>query len=169
MKRTLLLACLLLFAAQPAIAQQAAPASSQARINITGWRLECDAQTKLACHLSNQITQLPTGGLIISMTMVPIANGKTQLTMQVPLGAAVGAPIIVNLGNGVKQNYTYLTCSQQGCFASATVQDAVLAAMRAGKTEMKVTYTILDQTLAPHDINASIALTGFSEVYDKLK
>jgi invasion protein IalB len=168
MKRLSLLACLLLLAAQPAIAQQA-PAASQTRFNITGWRLECDAQTKLACHLSNQITQLPTGGLIISMTMVPVASGKTQLTLQVPLGAAVGTPIIVNLGNGVTQNYPYLTCSQQGCFATATVQDAVLAAMRAGKGEMKVTYTLLDQTLAPHDINASIALTGFSEVYDKLK
>ncbi|HEY1727246.1 MAG TPA: invasion associated locus B family protein [Candidatus Baltobacteraceae bacterium] len=168
MKRISLLACLLLLVAQPAIAQQAAPAS-QARINITGWRLECDAQTKLACHLSNQITQLPTGGLIISMTMVPVANGKIQLTMQVPLGAAVGTPISVNLGNGVTQNYPYLTCSQQGCFATATVQDAVLTAMRAGKVEMKVTYTILDQTLTPHDINASIALTGFPEVYDKLK
>ncbi len=169
MKRTSILACLLLLAAQPALAQQTGPTSSQARINITGWRLECDAQTKLACHLSNQITQLPTGGLIISMTMVPVANGKTQLTMQVPLGAAVGTPIIVSLGNGVTQNYSYLTCAQQGCFASATVQDAVLAAMRAGKSEMKVTYTLLDQTLAPHDVNASIAMTGFSEVYDKLK
>lgn len=168
MKRIYLLAGLLVLAAQPAIAQQA-PTTSQARINITGWRLECDAQTKLACHLSNQITQLPTGGLIISMTMVPVASGKTQLTMQVPLGAAVGTPIVVNLGTGMTQNFSYLTCSQQGCFATGTVQDNVLAAMRAGKGEMKVTYTILDQSLAPHDINANIALTGFSEVYDKLK
>jgi invasion protein IalB len=170
MKRITLFACLLVLCGQPAIAQTSGQSQPQARVNITGWRLECDpTRTKLSCKLLNEISQAPNAALIINFTLLPTPAGKTQMTMEVPVGAALASPISVNIGTGVTQTFPYLTCSQQGCYATAPLQDNVLAAMRAGKVEMKVTYTLLDQNLAAHDVNASVALTGFSDVYDKLK
>ncbi len=144
--------------------------TTSASVAVAGWKLECDAgKTTLACHMLNQIVSSSNGALIIGFTLVPTSDGKTVLTMQVPLGTSVRTPIGVSVTGGPSQTYQFLMCSQQGCFASSPINADLLAAMRAGKGEMRVTYAVLDGNLVEHDVTASLSLEGFSQVYDHLK
>ena len=142
----------------------------QASVAVTGWRLECDpGKTALVCHARDQILQAGNGALVIGFDLTPVPDGKTNLTINVPLGTSVRTPVGVSIGGGSPQNFAFLTCSQQGCFATGVINAELLAAMRAGKSELKVTYAILDQNLGEHVVTASLSLTGFAEVYDRLK
>lgn len=160
--------------AAPALAAtpppQSGPATTSANVAVTGWKLECDpGKTTLACHMLNQIVSSSNGALIIGFTLVPTSDGQTVLTMQVPLGTSVRTPIGVSVTGGPSQTYQFLMCSQQGCFATGPINADLLAAMRAGKGEMRVTYAVLDTNLVEHDVTASLNLAGFSQVYDRLK
>lgn len=165
-------ALLLFFAlAAPAYAATPAPQAQQqqASVAVTGWRLECDPmKSSLLCHARDQILQSGSGALIIGFDLTPAPDGKTNLTVNVPLGTSVRTPVVVSIG-GPSQNFSFLTCSQQGCFATGVINGDLLAAMRAGKGDMKVTYAILDNNLGEHAVTASLSLAGFSEVYDRLK
>lgn len=143
--------------------------SSSARVAISGWHLECNPNgAKLACRILNEITQSQGNGLLLGFTLNQGAKGAVNLTLEVPLGAAVNAPITISMPAGVTENFPFVTCSQQGCFAAAAVDAALLSAMRAGKSELKATYTLLDTNLNPHAVTVSLPLTGFAEVYEKL-
>ena len=144
--------------------------SSTARVAISGWHLECNPGTgaKLACRILNQITQSPGGGLLLGFTLNQGMKGAVNLTLEVPLGAAVNSPVTISMPAGVTENFPFVTCSQQGCFAAAAVDAPLLAAMRGGKAEMRATYTLLDGSLNPHAVTVSLPLTGFDEVYAKL-
>jgi invasion protein IalB len=152
-------------------APQAPAATTQsARVSVSGWRLECNPTntSSLACHVLNSI-QAQNGGLVISFTLSPAADGKTSLAMQVPLGAAVRTPIGLSVAGGPSQNFPFLLCTQQGCYATGTINSDLLAAMKSGKGELKVSYGILDNGLTEHGIAASVSLTGFPEVDERLK
>jgi invasion protein IalB len=154
----------------PAFAQTTPPATTnQVRVAVSGWHLECDpAKTKLSCHALDQIVQQPSGAPVIQFNFAVTPDGKTLLTMQVPLGDAIGAPIDVTIGS-TSQKFPFLFCSQQGCYATGTVQPDLLAAMRTSSSDMKVTYSVLDNNLAEHAVTASLSLTGFAQVDDSLK
>jgi invasion protein IalB len=167
MKTSIAALCALLCLAVAQAPSAAQTASS--RVSISGWHLECNPSgANLTCRILNQITQTPGGGLLLGFTLNQGVKGATNLTLEVPLGAAVNAPVTLNMGNGVTQDFPFVTCSQQGCYAAAAVDAALLKAMRDGKAQMKATYTLLDTNLAPHAVTVSLPLTGFSEVYDKL-
>jgi len=155
-------------AATPAPEAPAATTQS-ARVAVSGWRLECDPTntSSLACHVLNSI-QAQNGALVISFTFSPAADGKTTLAMQVPLGAAVRTPVEVSVVGGPSQNFAFLLCTQQGCYATGALNGDLLAAMKAGKGELKVTYGILDNGLAEHGIAASLPLAGFADVDARL-
>ncbi len=150
-----------------------APASTtqSARVGVSGWRLECDPTntTALACHVLDSIVQAQNGGLVISFTFSPAPDGKTLLTMQVPLGVALRTPIAVSVTGGPSQNFTFMLCSQQGCYATGAIDSDLLTAMKAGKGDLRVNYSLLDNSLAEHGITASLPLTGFPDVYARLK
>ncbi|MGH7685096.1 MAG: invasion associated locus B family protein, partial [Vulcanimicrobiaceae bacterium] len=139
-------------------------------VSISGWHLECNPSgaAKLACRILNQITQTPGGALLLGFTLSQGAKGAVDLTLQVPLGAGVNSPVTIGMPGGATENFPFVTCSQQGCFAAATVDAPLLSAMRAGKAEIRATYTLLDNNLSPHGVTVSLPLTGFAEVYDKL-
>lgn len=171
------IAAMLLFVCAVAPVSAATPApgaadatTQSARVAVSGWRLECDPTktTSLACHVQNSI-EAQNGGLIISLTFSPATDGKTNLAMQVPLGTSVRTPVNVSVTSGPSQSFPFLFCSQQGCFATGAVNADLLAAMKAGKGELRLSYSILDNGLAEHGVTASLALTGFSEVDERLK
>jgi invasion protein IalB len=168
-------ALLLLFGlAAPVSAASPAPqapgsTTQSARVSVSGWRLECDPTNTsgLACHVLNSI-QAENGGLVISFTVSSTGGGQTTLAMQVPLGAALRTPIGVSIGGGALQNFPFLLCTQQGCYATGAINSDLLAAMKAGKGELKISYGILDNGLTEHGIAASLPLTGFPAVYERL-
>ncbi len=167
-------ACAVLFLcciAAPANAATPPPqeATTPANVAITGWKLECDpGKTALACQVLNSI-QTANGALVIGFSVQPAADGKTSLTIKVPLEASVRTPIGVSVTGGASQSFQFLTCSPQGCFATGTISADLLAAMRAAKGDLKVAYVLLDASLTERTITATIPLAGFAQVYDKLK
>jgi invasion protein IalB len=167
-------AALLFAIAAPALGATPAPqagTTTSANVAVTGWRLECDpGKTALACHANNSIVQASNGALVIGFTVAQGADGKTIMTMNVPLGTSLRTPMGVSVaGGGPSQSFQFLTCSQQGCYATGTVNADLLAAMRDAKGDLRVTYDVLDNNLVPHTITASLPLTGFSQVDDRLK
>lgn len=165
----------LLFAiAAPALgatpAPQAGTTTTSANVAITGWRLECDpGKTSLACRALDSIVQSSNGGLVIQFTVAQTTDGKSILTMNVPLGTSVRTPIGVSVADGPTQAFQFLACAQQGCIATGTVNADLLAAMRAAKGDLRVTYDLLDANLNPHTITVSLPLAGFAQVDDRLK
>lgn len=156
------------YAATPA--PQAAGTTTSANVSVTGWRLECDpGKTSLACRALDSIVQSSNGGLVIAFTVYQTADGKSNLTMNVPLGTSVRTPIGVSVTGGAAQSFQFLTCSQQGCYATGTLNADLLAAMREAKGDLRVVYDILDNNLAPHTITVSLPLSGFAQVDDRLK
>ncbi|HTV93373.1 MAG TPA: invasion associated locus B family protein [Verrucomicrobiae bacterium] len=170
-------ACAVLFLccfAVPGYAATPAPpvggTTTSANVAVTGWRLECDpGKTALACHANDSIVQSSNGGLVIRFTVAQTADGKTILTMNVPLGTSVRTPIGVSVAGGPSQSFQFLTCSQQGCYATGSLNSDLLAAMREAKGDLRVVYDVLDNNLVPHTITASLSLVGFSQVDDRLK
>ena len=156
------------YAATPA--SSAPPTTQQAAVAVTGWRLECDpVKTTLACHALDNIVQAQNGALIVGLAISSNADGKAVLTTTVPLGTSVHAAVSVTVAGGPTQQFPFLTCSQQGCFATGTINADLLTAMRAAKGNMSVTYGVLDANLAEHTVTASVSLAGFPAVYDRLK
>jgi invasion protein IalB len=159
--------------AAPALAAPpaaAAATTTTANVAISGWKLECSpTKDALACRALDTIVQASNGGLVIGFSLVMTPDGKTNLTINVPLGTSVRTPVGVSIAGGPAQNFPFLACGQQGCFATGNVNADLLSAMRAAKTNLTVTYGVLDGNLAEHVVTASLPLTGFPEVYDKLK
>ena len=145
-------------------------ATTSANVAITGWKLECNpTKGALACRALNTIVQAPSGGLVIGFSIFLAPDGKTNMTINVPLGNSVRTPVGVSIAGGPSQNFPFLACSQQGCFAVGPLNADLLGAMRSAKANLTVTYGVLDANLAEHVVTASLPLTGFGEVYDKLK
>lgn len=168
--RYALAALSLYFFAAPAYAATPAPASGGTTTNVAvaGWHLECDpGKTTLACSVLNSV-QTQNGALIMGFSVAPTTDGKTGLTVRVPLNSSVRTPVSVSVGTAT-QTFPFLTCSQQGCFATGTLNADLLAAMRAGSGALNVSYALLDSSLTPRGITASLPLSGFGQVYDKLK
>lgn len=168
-----LLSAVALFAMSSGVASAATPAAPAAATSTTqaktsGWKLECDPiKGALTCHAVDQVAT--NGGLIVAFTLAAQNDGKVVLTMNVPLGVSVRTPISLAVGNGPSQSFTYLACTQQGCFATGTMNADLLGAMKAGKGDLRVSYGYLDAGLGEHSVNATLSLNGFAEVTDKLK
>jgi invasion protein IalB len=157
------------FGATPA-PQAAGTTTTSANVGITGWRLECDpGKTSLACRALDSIVQSSNGGLVIGFTVAQTADGKSVLTMNVPLGTSVRTPIGVSVADGPSQAFQFLTCSPQGCYATGALNADLLAAMRAAKGDLRVTYDLLDGNLVAHTVNVTLPLAGFAQVDDRLK
>jgi invasion protein IalB len=159
------------YAATPAPQAPAQQTTQSQQVSFTGWRLECDpVKATLACHALDQIVSATNGSQIIGFNLSPTPDGKTILTMTVPLGTSVRTAVGVSVAGGPSQSFPFLTClAQQGCFATAPINADLLAAMREGKGDLHVTYAVLDNGLNEHQVTASLPLAGFSAVYDRLK
>jgi invasion protein IalB len=164
-------------AAGPALAQTAVPASAPApaaaaapQIAITGWRVECDSQgTALNCRVTDQVTQSGTGALIgaLAVALAPDTK-KPVLTLQLPLGLAVTDPVTLS-SDGASQPYTLITCDRSGCFARAPIDAALLVKMRGDKQQLRVTYNIVNATLAKQTVTLALGLDGFDAALNKIK
>ena len=159
----------LLGAAAPVSAATPPPNAQAANVAITGWKLECDpVKATLACRAMDQILA-QNGALVLSFMLADDAAGKTVLTINTPLGISVKTPVGVSVAGSATQSFPFLTCSQAGCFATGPVNADLLAAMRGAKSDLKVTYDVLDTGLNERAVTATLSLTGFAAVADRLK
>jgi invasion protein IalB len=143
----------------PALAPVSAPAVAAWRVECVGdgKALECQALQQLF-RVENQNRQLVVqlGARLAADTHQPV------LTMQLPLGINVAEPIQLKIDGGASERHPLQTCTANGCFATVTLNEKLLAALRAGTT-LKITV----QDGSKHSIDIDVPLLGFGLAFDK--
>jgi invasion protein IalB len=130
------------------------------------WRVECTGDGKtLDCRAVQQVFHRETRQLLVSIAVRPAADGKSAaLVMSVPLGLNLTEPVLLKIDNGTPEKQSIQTCTNVGCFVAMTLNDKLIAAMRAG-TELKI--TVQDANKKP--IEMGLPLLGFGLAFDKAK
>ncbi len=167
------------FALIALLAGSAVPAQTRAQTtqvapsaySISGWRVECASRSNaLSCQLVNQVVARANNGVIAGISVQQTGAEKTPtIIVQVPLGAAVDSPVRVGLNAGSEELLPFVSCYSSGCFARATLGDALLAQMRDGKQPLSVSYASFDANMNRQTIRITLPLDGFAVAYDKLK
>ena len=175
--RLTVLASGVLAVALVAVPQGAAPAQSQttqiapSAYSISGWRLECSSQSNaLSCQVVDQVVARSNNAVITGISIVQAGPAKTRtIVVQLPLGVALDQPVRVGFNAGPEQMLPFVSCYNNGCFARATLGDALFAQMRSAKQPLSVSYANLDGSLNKQNIRVTLPLDGFAVAYDKLK
>ena len=150
-------------AAQSAPAQAQAPAPESAP---AAWRVECTGDGKtLDCRAVQQVFQRETRQLVVAVAVRPAADGKSgALVMTLPLGLNLTEPVTIKVDNGATERQPIQTCTNIGCFVAMTLNDKMIAAMRAG-TDLKI--IVQDANKKP--VEMGLPLLGFGLAFDKAK
>lgn len=164
-------ACIALASVIPAGAQTQTTQVSPSAYSISGWRVECSSRNNaLSCQLVDQVLARANNGVIAGITVQQSSDGKTPvMIVQVPLGAAVDQPVRVGFSNGTQQALPFVSCYANGCFARATISDALLSAMRDPKQSLSVSYATYGDSMNKQTVRIMLPLDGFAVAYDKLK
>ncbi len=151
---TLLLGAL---AALPALAQGAGDPA---------WRVECTGDGKtLDCRAVQQAAQREGQPLLAAMAVrVPADVKKPVMTLQVPLGIQISEPVTLRVDEGAIEKFSLQTCTTTGCFIQQPLPDALVAAMRGGKS-LQIGFR--DQARQP--VVATMTLLGFGLALDKAR
>jgi invasion protein IalB len=86
------------------------------------------------------------------------------MVVQLPLGINLTEPMLLRVDNGQPERQSVQTCTNVGCFATLTIPDKFLAAMRTGK-ELKIAI----QDSNKKQIELTVPLLGFSLAFDKAR
>jgi len=156
---------LLAFAGLTTTTAQSAPAQPEAP-QVAAWRVECSGDGKmLECRAIQQVFQRENRQLLVSLAVKPAADGKSgAMIVQLPLGLNLTEPITFKVDNGAPEKQPIQTCTNVGCFVAVTLNDKLLAAMRAG-TELKVGM----QDASKKPVEIGLPLLGFGLAFDKAK
>ena len=153
---------LVMLAALPlrAMAAEGANASGAA-LSSTEWRVECGNNGKaLDCQIIIHIFQLG-GAEIASIAVHPGASeGPSFAVVQLPLGIALSAPVLLSGGQAPAAVLTLNTCIQQGCIASAALTSGFVAGLVAG-AKLTLSFGMANS----RTITMAVPLTGFGLAY----
>ncbi|MEZ5865973.1 MAG: invasion associated locus B family protein [Geminicoccaceae bacterium] len=149
-----------------AIAMLAAP--ERATPAPVAWLPQCTSQgrsTPLACRIEQRLIVEETGQAFLTLT-VHAAGGDAPpvLAIQTPLGLFLPPGLILRVGDEAPISIPVTTCDANGCHATRTLDDALLATFQAGGTLDLVLHTAPDQTLA-----VPIPLAGFATAYAAIR
>lgn len=104
-----------------------------------------------------------TRRLLLSVAVRPEANGKGgMMVLQLPLGLNLTEPIAVRVDNSAGKQQPIQTCTNIGCFATVTLDDKLVAAMRTGSS----LHVIMRDT-NKKTIDLRLPLLGFGLAFDK--
>jgi invasion protein IalB len=134
----------------------------------SNWATRCVATSRQDgsdCTIDERAVQQSTGQLVGSVTVRVPGPGKPPLILvTAPLGLYIPAGVSVDIDGAGAQKIDIQTCDRGGCYASGTLSDALLSAMRAGKT-----LDIVIQDVGKQTVKLPIPLAGFPAAYDKIK
>ncbi len=113
------------------------PTHAQTRVGekIGDWTFQCQAISAketicaIAQVFANQQTRQPV--LVLTIRALGIEK-KLMLFARAPLGIYLPEPIVATIDDGPQLTFAWQVCSQQGCEASAEINDESRAAMKAG-------------------------------------
>jgi invasion protein IalB len=145
----------------------AAPAmAATQQPQVAAWRVECTGDGKtLDCRAVQQLYRRDTRQLLISVLVRKAKGPKgAELTMQLPLGINLTAPVLVRVDNGQAERHAIQTCTNIGCFVRMKGSDKFIVAMRSGH-QLKI--TVEDARKKP--IEMALPLLGFGLAFDKAR
>src|SRR5262245_33915892 len=150
-----------------AAASQSAPAQAPEAPPPAAWRVECSGDGKvLECRAVQQVFHRETRQLLLSVAVRPSADDKSgAMLVTLPLGLNVSEPVQVKVDNGAPEKQAIQTCTNVGCFVALTLPDKLVAAMRTGTADLKI--TVQDANKKP--VEMSLPLLGFALAFDKAK
>lgn len=117
-------------------------AQTQVGEEIGDWTFQCQAISgkETICAITqvfvNQQNRQPV--LVLTIRTLGIEK-KLMLVANAPLGIYLPEPIVATIDDGPQLTFAWQRCTQQGCEASAEINDESRAAMKAG-TRMKIAF-----------------------------
>jgi invasion protein IalB len=135
--------------------------ASGAALSSTEWRVECGNNGKaLDCQIINHIFQ-QGGAEIASIAVHPGASGSPSFALvQLPLGIALNAPVLLSVGSAPAAVLTLNTCLQQGCIASVALTSGFVAELVAG-AKLTLSFGMANS----RTLTLAVPLTGFDLAY----
>ena len=141
----------------PATTEQAAPAPTAPL-----WLVTCSSQLdpgQLLCEFSQSIVTTQGNQRVATASFTRMAGSdETNAAFALPVGVLLPVGVSVSVDETKVGELIYQSCDAQGCYATASVDDVWLEAMRAGTT------LVLDlQTREGQDVRLGFPLDQFSE------
>jgi invasion protein IalB len=108
---------------------------TQAATPATGWTLNCSApagQTDLACTLTQTLVVKDSGQRVLTAVLMR-KDGKYLLNLGLPHGLNLPKGVDLWIDDAQRVNHPIVTADQKGSYATVTLDDALLAAMKKGR------------------------------------
>ncbi len=105
-----------------------------------------------------------TNELVGAVTIQTLSSGKPAIIASLPLGLYIPGGVSLDVDGAASQKLDLQTCDRTGCFATAQLADATLAAMQKGKK-----LDLVFQSVSKRNVTLPLQLTGFAAAYQKIK
>lgn len=167
---------IVLAATMPALAQEtvlgsdtnASPAASTPPAPpAPAWASHCVSDSRQVapnCSVDQRLLMQGTNDLVGAVTIQMLASGKPAVIATLPLGLYIPGGVSIDIDGAANQKLDLQTCDRTGCFATAALADATLAAMQKGKK-----LDVVFQSVNKRSVTLPLPLTGFAAAYQKIK
>ncbi|MEW5424670.1 invasion associated locus B family protein [Amorphus sp. 3PC139-8] len=167
-----LVVALMLATALPAAAQDNAQAQGQGggdqAQNGPPWSTRCSSNSREAapdCQIEQRAVVTETGQLLLLVTIGVSGNSREpMMTVRTPLQLFLPAGVAMDIDGRDAAKIDYQTCDQSGCYARMPVSNGLLEAMFKG---LKLNITL--ETMARQKVQVPMSLSGFTEVYNRIR
>jgi invasion protein IalB len=124
------------------------------------WRLACPAAGgKGGCVARQDVVDGKSGAHVATLSLAGRA-----LTIVVPFNVLIAAQLGVAVADGKPRMVPYATCTEAGCVASMTVDDALRASLR-GADRGRILFARMDR----QTVQVPFSLHGFARADDAAK
>lgn len=134
----------------------------------TNWSAKCDQDDlgeKTNCRVVQSIQLTKTKQTLLSVLVRrPSGDVRPLMTLNLPHGLYLPAGTTIKIDQTQAFGVPVETCDAKGCYASLSVEDEMLTALKKGAT-MIVTF----QNLARQPINVPVTLVGFTAAFEKIQ
>ena len=123
--------------------------SAPAHAQDAAWRVECTGDGKtLDCRAVQQLIHRETRqSLLLIMARRATDPKAAALTLVLPLGLNLTAPVQLRVDGNKPEDHPIQTCTNTGCFVALTASPNLVQAMRTGK---QLRVTIAKNTMGRH-------------------
>ena len=153
-----------LVSSYPAIAQDASTPN-----NVRNWKVVCVSagrEETVACTMEQQIIVRETGKRLARLTIKTTNTteaGFASMLLHVPLGLSIADGLTMQVDQIAPVTIPIQTCDANGCYGGRIVDQALLAALRAGSQLVLSFFNMQKQK-----IDANFTLAGFAAAYSRI-
>ena len=134
-----------------------APAVAQSE-TFRDWQVDCSGQRPICTLSTSAIAHDETWLATLRLQLAPDRSGDARLQALVPPSVHLGSGLSLGVGRGAPLAMAYLRCAPDHCEAAAAIDEALLAAMMAGRAAV-LTYR---PSITSPPISFEISLMGIT-------